>query len=153
MNKTRSFLATAAVIAAPLAFVSADQLPRNAKPLIEIVESLEREGYGPFSEISIDDGVWEAEVYQQNVPYELGIDACSGRTLSKYRDAAEPSPPGAGLPLSAVLRKLSKAGYGNIVDISFEHHSWEIEAHGPDGQHEIRVDPKTGKILKDRLDN
>jgi len=95
----------------PLAFVSADQAPADAKSIVQIVQQLEQMGYGPFTEVSFDDGNWEVEVYKQDAPYELAVEPRSGKILSEHRDDAEPHPPSDSQPLSQILRTLGKAGY------------------------------------------
>ncbi len=120
---------------------------------MEIVEQFEHQGYGPFIELSFDDGFWEVEVYKQDAPYELAVDARSGKTLSEHRDDAGPRPPRDAQPLSRILRGLEKAGYAEIEEVSFERRYWELEVLRADGKHEIHVDPKTGAIINDRLDD
>jgi uncharacterized membrane protein YkoI len=149
----RPLFLAAALAAAPLALVYGDQPPANGKPLAEIVETLEKQGYGPFSEISFDDGYWEIEVYKQNEPYELAVDPSTGKIAAEHRDDAEPRPPQDALPLSRVLQSLAKAGYQDIHEVSFERLHWEVEVRRTDGKHEIQVDLKTANILRDRLDD
>ncbi len=153
MNMSKSFVAALLVAAAPLTMVIADQPPADAKPILKIVEQLENQGYGPFIELSFDDGVWEVEVYRQDTPYELAVDPRSGEILSEHRDDAEPRPPRDALPLSKILRTLEKKGYNRISEVSFERRYWEIELLRADGKHEIHVSPKTGEVIHDRLDD
>lgn len=146
-------LALSAGVVLTLSAAFADQPPSGAKPVVEIVERLEHQGFGPFAEISFDDGVWEVEVYKDDAPLELAIDAESANILSEHRDDAEPRPPRDALSLSRLLRQLEKAGYGAISEVSFERRFWEIETLRPDGKHEIHVNPATGEIINDRLDH
>lgn len=154
MKMFQSLIITAtAVTAVPLAFVSADQAPADAKPIVEIVQQLEQMGYGPFTEVSFDDGHWEVEVYKQNVPYELAVEPGSGNILSEHRDDAEPRPSRDSQPLSHILRMLGKAGYTEISEVSFERRYWEVESFRSDGKHETHVDPITAEVINDRLDD
>ena len=66
--------------------IAGDKPPREAKPLSEIVQILERAGYGPFSEIEFDDGRWEVKVWRDNRKFELKVDPRSGEILSERRD-------------------------------------------------------------------
>lgn len=147
----RPFALTAA-IGLTLSAALADQPPTDARPVVEIVEQLERQGYGPFTEISFDDGVWEVEVYKDDVSCELAVDPKSAKVLSEHRDDAEPRPPREALSLSRLLRQVEQAGYESISEVSFERRYWEIESFRSDGKHEIHVNPATGEVVNDRLD-
>jgi hypothetical protein len=147
------FVAVAIVAGATLPVVVADHPATDVKPIVEIVEQLEEKGYGPFIEVSFDDGNWEVEVYKKDAAYELAVDGRTGKILSEHRDDAEPQPPRDGQPLSQVLRKLIQAGYTNIDEVSFERRYWEIESLREDGKHEIHVHPTTAELINDRLDD
>jgi hypothetical protein len=149
----RSFVAIAAIAAVPVSVVLAERPPADAKPIVEFVEQLEKQGYGPFIEFSFDDGHWEVEVYKEDVPYELAVDGRTGKILSEHRDDAEPRPPRDAQPLSKILRTLIKAGYTDINEVSFERRYWEIEAFREDGKHEIHIHPTTGEVISDRRDD
>ncbi len=153
MTKIQISLAAFVVALLSFAMARADHPSADAKPVVEIVEQLEKEGYGPFIEFSFDDGFWEVEAYQQEACYELAVDVHSGKILSKYRDDPEPRPPRNAQPLSKILRGLNKAGYNGIDDISFERRYWEMELLRPDGEHEILVNPRTGEVIRDRIDD
>lgn len=148
----RSFATVAAIAALPMSVLFAERPPADAKPIVEIVEQLEQQGYGPFSELDFDDGQWEVEVYRNDTAYELAVDEHTGKILSEHRDDAEPRPPRDAQPLSQILRKITKSGYANIEDISFERRYWEIEALREDGKHELHVEPSTGEVISDRRD-
>jgi uncharacterized membrane protein YkoI len=60
--------------------------PANAKPLVEIINELEKQGYSPITEISLDDGIWEVEAYKDNQARELKLEPSSGKILSDRRD-------------------------------------------------------------------
>lgn len=60
--------------------------PADAKPLVEIIQSLEAQGYLPITEISMDDGVWEVEAYKDNVERELRVNPVTGEILSDRKD-------------------------------------------------------------------
>lgn len=152
MNKMW-LLAAVAVLSLPLPVALADRPPADAKPLVEVVEQLERRGYGPFIEVSFDDGVWEVEVYKQDVQFELEVDAQTGSVRSEHRDDAEPRPPRDAQPLSRILHALMGSGHANLEDVSFERRYWEIEYRRQDGKREVHVHPTTGEIINDRPDD
>jgi uncharacterized membrane protein YkoI len=147
------FAAVAVLATASLSVVLADRPKTSARPIAEIVGQLEQQGFGPFVEISFDDGYWEVEVYRNDAPYELTVDGRSGKILSEHRDDAEPRPPHDAQPLSQILRQLTSAGYTDIDEISFERRYWEVESLRNGGKHEIHVHPTTGEVINDRLDD
>ncbi len=149
----RSFAALAAIAVVPMSFVLADRPPEGARPIVEIVEQLEKQGYGPFSELDFDDGNWEVEVYKGDAPYELTVDPRNGKVLAEFRGDAEPRPPRDAQPLSQILRSVLKAGYTDIHDVSFERRYWELEAFRDNGKYEVHVQPATGEILRERRDD
>lgn len=151
--KIHSFAAVAVAAAASMSMVLAQAPAAGGKPIVEIIEQLEKQGYGPFSELDFDNGNWEVEVYKDDTAYELAIDGRSGEILSEHRDDAEPRPPRDAQPLSKILHGLLKAGYTDIRDVSFERRYWEIEAFREDGKRELHVQPTTGDVISDRRDD
>ncbi|MCT7941557.1 PepSY domain-containing protein [Shewanella holmiensis] len=60
--------------------------PVNAIALSEIVKIIEDQGYTPITEISIDNGVWEAEVYKGVEKRELKVSPIDGNIISDLPD-------------------------------------------------------------------
>lgn len=147
-----SYATITAIATVPMLDVFADHHGADVKSVVEIVQHLEQQGYGPFCQLDFDNGIWEVEVYRDNTAYELAVDGHDGKILSEHRDDAEPRPPGDALPLSQVLRTLIKAGYTDINEVSFERRYWEVEAFINDGKHEIHVHPTTSVVISDRRD-
>jgi uncharacterized membrane protein YkoI len=149
--------AAAILVSICLTSASKGQAPVNApaaKPLLEIVEQLEQEGYGPFSEISKDDGYWEIEVSRDGVAYELTVSPETGKVVAQHRDDPERLPPKEAMPLSKLLKSILKdTNYRSIDEVSFERRYWEIEVFQSNEKHEIHVDPVTAKVIADRVDD
>jgi uncharacterized membrane protein YkoI len=123
------------------------------KPLVDVVKNLEEADYAPITEISFDDGVWEVEAYKGEIAYELSIDPETGEVISEHRDNGDPKPPAKSLLLSTIIEAIEKAGYTHIHDLSFEHHVWEAEVRRDGIKRELRLDPLTGEIVEDRVDD
>ena len=154
MNVIQSFVAIAILAVVPIADVIADRPAGDiAMPLVDIIERLEQEGYGPVTEASFDDGHWEIETFKSGKAYELTVDGRNGKVLSEHRDNAKPRPPRDAQLLSQILHRLDKAGYTNIDDVSFERNYWEVEAHREDGKYELHVHTVTGEIIRERRDD
>lgn len=149
--KIQLFATVVAVAAASISL--ADHPAADDTPIVDIVQQLEKQGYGPFSEIDFDDGNWEVEVYKDEAAYELAVDGRTGKILSEHRDDAEPRPPRDAQPLSQILRALIKAGYTDLHDVSFERRYWEVEAFREGGKRELHIQPRTGEIISDRRDD
>lgn len=138
----------------PAAFTVAQSKAGAPRPLIEIVEQLEADGYRPFTEIDKEHGNWEIEVYQAGAAYELTVDSATGRVLTKHRDDPNTQPPKDSMPLSKVLKSLADgANYKQVEQVDFERRYWEIEVTKDGQQRELLVDPMTARILEDRLDD
>lgn len=150
-------LAAAALIPIGVtSIVGADGRATDSKalPMVEIVQRLEKDGYGPFAEISKDDGNWEVEVRKQDESLELTVDPVSGVVLSSHRDDSEPTPPAGSMPLSKLLQTVEKSGgYQQCDEVSFERRYWEIEVYKDGQKRELHVDPLTAKVIADRLDD
>jgi len=70
---------TGAAGAAQAGWFSDDSPPANAKPLSEIIKSVEDKGYKTITELEFDDGVWEIEAHQPDgKEVHLKVDPVSG---------------------------------------------------------------------------
>jgi hypothetical protein len=126
----------------------------KALAMIEIVRGLEKEGYGPFIEVSRDDGNWEVEVRKEKKSVELTVDAFVGKVLSEHRDDPEQAPPTDSMALSRILQSVLDSGdYRNLEEASFGRRYWEIEAYKDGQKRELHVDPFTAKVIADRIDD
>ena len=84
----QQLLRLAALIAIPLAAGTAhardkDEVPpATAKPLSEIVRSLEIEGHTVITDIDFDDWVWVVRSYKAGFEFELRVDPVTGEVSS-----------------------------------------------------------------------
>ena len=70
---------TGAAGAAHAGWFSDELLPANAKPLSEIVKSVEDKGYKIITELEFDDGVWKIEVHRPDgKEVHIKVDPVSG---------------------------------------------------------------------------
>ncbi len=145
-------------------FVFSMHLDANAAPsdepkpaadmsLLEIITKLEDGGYGPFTDVEFDDGEWEIEVYKGDIAYELLIDRTTGEIIAEHRDHGGLKPPADAKKLSEIIKGLEAEGYSRIRDISFEWRNWEVEAIRERTKRELKVNPVTGKVVSDRVDD
>ncbi len=130
-----------------------DRPPVGGKSLGDVIGIIEGKGYGPITEVSFDDGVWEVETYKSDVAYEVTLDPASGDVISAHRDDGDAKPPTDSMPLAKIVAALEKAGYQQLSELSFERKIWEIEAMRDNQKRELRVDPRDGRVLSDRVDD
>ena len=65
--------------AAQAGWFSDESPPANAKPLSEIIKSVEDKGYKTITELEFDDGVWKVEVHQPDgKEVHIKVDPVSG---------------------------------------------------------------------------
>jgi hypothetical protein len=87
--RTSSFLGPAALLAAVSLSACASRFseetpPANAKPLSEIVKSLEDQGYKDVERIKFDDNAWVIDARQPGgKEIDLRIDPVSGQVIKK----------------------------------------------------------------------
>lgn len=70
----------------PLGHVIGQSDVEQPKSIVEIVEGLESQGYGPFNEVSMDHRNWEVEVYKDAQEHELHVDPRAAKVVSDRLD-------------------------------------------------------------------
>lgn len=61
-------------------------------------------------------------------------------------------PPRSAMPLSAVLKSLTDAGYDDVTEVSFDDGLWEVEALRRGESLGLRIHPDSGKVLREYSD-
>ncbi|MEC8011545.1 MAG: PepSY domain-containing protein [Pseudomonadota bacterium] len=79
-------LIVVAGLAIPFAANAAETLPKDAMTISEVASKLEAQGYQNITEISWDDGVWEAEAVKGDTEYEIKLSATDGKILHEKED-------------------------------------------------------------------
>jgi uncharacterized membrane protein YkoI len=57
--------------------------PQDARPLSELIKSVEDQKLGPVTEVDYDDGFWEVEVRKGGTKTKLDIDPKTGETRTR----------------------------------------------------------------------
>jgi uncharacterized membrane protein YkoI len=83
-----SILSAAAMMALPLTakadWFTDETPPGNAKPLSEVIKSVEDQGYKNIESVDFDDDEWEIEVHRADgSEVELHVNAISGQIKKK----------------------------------------------------------------------
>ena len=150
-----SMLQTGVMLAAAMASVGLGaNLPVNgAKPLSEVLVTLDKGGLRSVTEVSFDDGVWEVEGIRDGRPVELHIDPLTCKIINERADEAHPVIPGEGKSLIEICKAVEDAGYSPVTEAEYEPTGWEIETLHNGAARQLVVDGRTGKILSDQPDD
>ncbi len=66
--------------------IAVEMPPQDAKPLSELVRTLEKQGYSSFVDIEFDDSQWEIKAYKEGVKRKLKVNPVSGEIVSDRQD-------------------------------------------------------------------
>jgi hypothetical protein len=148
--KSKSILLTSAAFCLSLAPVSpgwaGDVPPEGAKPLSEILESVEGQKLGVFSEAEFDDGLWELKVCEANGCRKLYIAPKSGDEIRRRKADSDEIPPANARPLSMIIRSVEAQGSEAVTEIEFVDGFWEVDLRGEGKKTKLIIDPMTGEI-------
>jgi hypothetical protein len=111
--------------------------PCKAKPLSEIIQILECQGYPPIVGMEFENDYWEVEAYRGNTLVEVRVHPATGMIL-------QDTPPTGQIPIAEVVKRLEHAGY-QVVMLELEGSEWQIEAYRRKSV-AVRIDPLTGGI-------
>ena len=108
-------------------------------------------GYVRITDLEFDDGFWEVEAVDRfGREIDLVVHPISGAILNAPDD-------GGATPLTAdqIRAALTQAGYTRIHDLDYDSDGyWEADAVNARGERvELRVDPYTGAVLREQLDD
>lgn len=128
-----------------------DQHGNGAISAQRVEELVRAAGYSRIDDLELDDGFWELEAIDPwGREVELVVHPLTGAILNA------PDPHGA-TPLTAaeIRAALAAAGYTRIHDLEYDSDGyWEADAVNRRGQKvELRVDPYTGAVLREELDD
>jgi uncharacterized membrane protein YkoI len=132
--------------------------PEGAKPLSEIIASMEVPGHLQIIEVEFEDGAWGIEYVMDGEEHELQIDPMTGESVpeTEQDDAAddleaddEPHelPPEGARSLSEIIASMEVPGHLQIIEVEFEDGMWEIEYVMDGEEHELLIDPMTGESV------
>ena len=138
-------LAITAALLLPLAVATA-QSPAGDGDAARIVAELESQGYTEVRDMDVDDGFWEVEARGSDGRFvELTVDAASGEILDPQRQPQ--------LEIAEVVQLLEGQGYTG-VSVERDDGLFEAEATNAEGQAvELRIDPRDGRVVRERLDD
>ena len=145
MDANRTFapraLRTALVLGLAAAFGTGTAMAQDALTKPQVRAKLEAQGYTKINDIQFDDGTWTADARSADGNrVELRVDAQTGEVF--------PDELVGNLSKDDVKAQLAAAGWSNVHDIDWDDGVWKAEADDENGRDfEVRLDPKTGKII------
>lgn len=134
-------LRTALVLGLAAAFGTGTAMAQDALTKPQVRAKLEAQGYTKINDIQFDDGTWTADARSADGNrVELRVDAQTGEVF--------PDELVGNLSKDDVKAQLAAAGWSNVHDIDWDDGVWKAEADDENGRDfEVRLDPKTGKII------
>ena len=131
-------------------------LGTTALDAADIRALLSSRGYTSLDDIEFDDGLWNAKArntLRQRV--YLVIHPVTGEILDeRVHGTPSTSTPQSALSAAQIIQSAESAGYRNLHDLDFDDGVWEADAINAQGQRvEIKIDPFTGSILREKLDD
>lgn len=119
----------------------------------QVRQRLQAAGYRDIRDIEFDDGFWEAEARNAaGYAVDLVLHPTTVAVLAEVFDGAAPSE--ASLSAQQIRAALEAAGYYGIRDLEYDDGMWEADATNAQGQRvELKIDPATGQVLREQLDD
>ena len=124
-----------------LACVGGIAMAQDGLTEAQVRTQLEAQGYTKVNDLKFEDGVWKADARSADGNrVDVRMDATTGKVF--------PDEQVANLSEADVRAKLATAGYTNVHDVDYEDGIWNAEADDPQGKDvEVKIDPKTGKVI------
>jgi uncharacterized membrane protein YkoI len=124
-----------------LACVGGVAMAQDGLTEAQVRTQLEAQGYTKVNDLKFEDGVWKADARSADGNrVDVRMDATTGKVF--------PDEQVANLTEADVRAKLATAGYTNVHDVDYEDGIWNAEADDPQGKDvEVKIDPKTGKVI------
>lgn len=128
-----------------------------ALPSVEqVAQHLRASGYTFVYDLELDDGFWQAKARQniQSEKVEFVLHPQTLEVLSRVGRSGGVANNQPVLGADQVQIALQQAGYSRVRSIEFDDGFWEAEATNSANQSvELRVDPTTGRVVSEQLDD
>lgn len=121
-----------------------------------VVQHLKASGFAYVSDVELSDGFWEAEVrtsLTSRDKVELVLHPTTLEVLSQVGRNGGTINGQPVLSADQILLTLQQAGYTRVRDLEFDDGYWEAEALNSANQYvELRIEPSTGKVVREKLE-
>ncbi len=113
----------------------------------DILKRVEQAGFTDVRDLEFDDGLWEVKARDRDGRLvELLVDPASGEIIDPRSTPA--------LSATDIRSRLESQGYTGIRDVEYDDGRWEVEAVNAAGQQvDLKLDPRDGRILREKVDN
>lgn len=122
----------------------------------QVAQALRAGGWTYVHDLELDDGFWQAEA-RQNLLGEKVEFVLHPQTLEVLSQVGRSGGTVGGQPVLAaaqISQSLQQAGYTRVRSVEYDDGFWEADATNTAGQSvELRLDPHTGRVLSERLDD
>lgn len=150
MKQTTTFtaLGAAAAVAAMAVLVVRDARSQDAKPLSEVIRSVEDQQLGPITGVDFERGRWEVEVFKDGRKTTLYLDPATGKVDRRRErpDSHEDLPPANAKPLSDIVRSVETRNLGRIREVDYDDDGyWEVKVRGNGVKSELHIDAVSGE--------
>ncbi|MDA8444839.1 PepSY domain-containing protein [Paracidovorax valerianellae] len=123
----------------------------------QVAQALRAKGFNFVYDVELDDGFWEAKARQsatQGEKVEFVLHPVTLEVLSQVGRSGGTVNNQPVLSADQVMQALQQAGYTRVHGLEYEDGYWEAEATNMANLNmELRVEPTTGKVLSERLDD
>ncbi len=123
----------------------------------QVAQVLRSKGYAFVYDVELDDGFWEAKARQsanQGEKVEFVLHPVTLEVLSQVGRSGGTVNNQPVLSVDQVLQALQQAGYTRVRGIEYDDGYWEAEATNMANLAvELRLEPTTGKVISERLDD
>lgn len=121
-----------------------------------VVQHLKASGFAYVSDVELSDGFWKAEVrisLTSRDKVELVLHPTTLEVLSQVGRNGGTINGQPVLSADQILLTLQQAGYTRVHDLEFDDGYWEAEALNSANQYvELRIEPTTGKVVREKLE-
>ncbi len=129
-------------------FADDDYIPFSAVPLATVVANLQAQGYKDIRKIKFDDGVYKAEVINdQGQKVKLRINPQTGKVNPQARMHQS-------ISMLDAIKKVQTIGYQRIYKVEFEHGVYKIEARDKQSEKvKVTINSQSGQIIRTKRDD
>ncbi len=145
--KTKDFVTVNALIlllTSSTIALAGDKLPEKSMPMSQILQSIQKQGFGTIVDIEYDDGVYSAKaINYRGDNTSLEVAPLSGEIIKPKAEDRDQ------ISIFDAAKKVEAAGYHNIYEMKTSKSKYEVKAYDSnDKKVSLDVDVKSGTIKK-----
>ncbi len=119
----------------------ADEIPKNAVPMSQVLQNIQRMGYSIVTKVEYDDGKYVAKVIANNGDeIKLEIAPLTGEVIKSKDEKLSI------IPIYDIVQQVETARYKNIYFIEAEKDKYVVKAFKGDKKVGLDIDAESGQI-------